>query len=236
MALLAAMIWPLKGHPRGIPEGTEQLFGLYGDFTLSGNFEKGSPWRYESEVLMVAAQAGRPFPPSGQSIDLAAVGNYNSLGYQLNDHHSLFIGYAFQHVLPPLSGQPTNENRAWQQYNFSLPTFLGALKLTSRLEERTVNIGPGVSYRARQQAKFIYPFDQHWSLVATEEYFVNLNTVSWGPVAGFDQNRLFVGVGYQMDSRWRSEFGYLNNYINRDIVDDRDMDFFAVEVYLDLTE
>ena len=57
MALLAAMIWPLKGHPRGIPEGTEQLFGLYGDFTLSGNFEKGSPWRYESEVLMVAAQA-----------------------------------------------------------------------------------------------------------------------------------------------------------------------------------
>jgi hypothetical protein len=110
------------------------------------------------------------------------------------------------------------------------------LKLTSRLEERTVNIGPGVSYRARQQAILIDPLDPDWSLVATEEYFVNLNTVSWGPVAGFDQNRLFVGVGYQMDSRWRTEFGYLNNYINRDIVDDRDMDFFAVEVYQDLTE
>ena len=72
--------------------------------------------------------------------------------------------------------------------------------------------------------------------MASEEYVVNLNTVSWGPVAEVDQNRLFVGVGYQMDSRWRSEFGYLNNCINRDIVDDRDMDFFAVEVYQDLTE
>lgn len=107
-------LFPRPSHvwPRGITEGTEQLFGLYGDFTLSGNFEKGSPWRYESEVLMVAAQAGRPFPPSGQSIDLAAVGSYNSLGYPLNEHHSLFIGYAFQHVLPPLSGQPGNRRNS----------------------------------------------------------------------------------------------------------------------------
>lgn len=65
---------------------------------------------------------------------------------------------------------------------------------------------------------------------------MSLNTVSWGPVAEVDQNHLFDGVRYQMDSRWRSEFGYLNYCINRDIVDDRDMDFFAVEVYLDLTE
>ena len=50
--------------------------------------------------------------------------------------------------------------------------------------------------------------------VAYDEAFVNLNGAAGGPPQGFDQNRLFVGVGWQQDSTL-FELGYLNNFVVR---------------------
>lgn len=47
-----------------------------------------------------------------------------------------------------------------------------------------------------------------------EEYFVNINSTGTFQ-AGFDQNRVFVGVGYNVDDNIRTEIGYMNQYINR---------------------
>ncbi|MGR9053359.1 MAG: DUF2490 domain-containing protein, partial [Gammaproteobacteria bacterium] len=54
------------------------------------------------------------------------------------------------------------------------------------------------------------------------EAFINANTVDWGPVGGFDQNRAFAGFGWQPDRRSpvSLELGYLNQYIHRQGRDD----------------
>lgn len=213
----------------------EQIFGLIGDLGLSGNFAEGSPFLYETDLLVAGAQGGAMMGDAGSSILYAAVGSYTSLGYRLNPHHAFYAGYGFQHVLPPLSGGPTNENRGFQQYTFDDPTPYGAIRLTTRLEERTVNIAEGVSLRARQQLQFTHDLSPDWYVIGADEMFFNLNTVSWGPATGFDQNRLFLGIGYRLTQEIRGEVGYMNNYINRDLVDDLDVDFLVMNLYLDLT-
>ncbi len=84
--------------------------------------------------------------------------------------------------------------------------------------------------------KLSYPLTYKWSLIGSDELFVNLNTVDWGPVAGFDQNRVFVGFGYTFDSTFRTEIGYMNQYINRDLNYDRDFDLISLNLYVDVPD
>lgn len=217
-------------------EGTEQLFGTWANVMLSGRFAKDSPWVYYGDVSLRTTQSGRPFPPSGQEYQVSALVTHDAIGYRFDEHHTVHLGWAYQYSRPPLAAEPTNENRAWEQYTFATPTPAGNLQLRSRLEERTVNIGAGTGVRFRQLAKLAYPLTPRWSLIGWDELFINANTVDWGPVAGFDQNRVFVGFGYQFDATFRTEIGYLNQYINRDLVYDRDFDLVSVNLYIDVPD
>lgn len=217
-------------------QAPEQIFGLLGDLGVYGNFGKGSSWLYESDLLLAGNQIGTPYPAADQFVVFSAVGSYTSLGFKINENHIVYVGYGFQHVLEPLASVPTNENRGWQQYNFETFTGYGGFKLSSRLEERTVNNAGGLALRARQLVQWTYPLNDLWYLIAAEEVFFNLNTVSWGPVTGYDQNRVFAGFGYRFNSTTRAEVGYLNNYINRDFVQDLEVNFLTLNVYVDLTE
>ncbi|MEY2697693.1 MAG: hypothetical protein RL333_1831 [Pseudomonadota bacterium] len=225
-----------SGGQAGAGQGPEQIFGILGDLGVYGNFGKGSPWLYESDLLIAGNQIGTPYPADDQFMVFSAVGSYTSLGYKIDDHHTLYAGYGFQHVVEPLASVPTNENRGWQQYNYEHFTPYGGFKLSSRLEERTVNNAGGLALRARQLVQWTYPLNALWYLIAAEELFFNLNTVAWGPVAGYDQNRVFAGIGYRFNPTTRAEIGYLNNYINRDFVEDLDVNFLTFNVYVDLTE
>ena len=93
----------------------------------------------------------------------------------------------------------------------------------TRLEERN-NISQananGPSVRFRQRLKYEYPFTKEWSGIASEEIFFNLNSVNWGPTQGFDQNRVFVGAGYKFNDIVKTEFGYMNQYVNRNLKSD----------------
>jgi len=232
--LTLALLLPSGKAPAG--QAPEQIFGILGDVGIYGNFGKASPWLYETDLLLVGNQIGTPYPAADQFMVFSAVGSYTSLGYKINEHHSLYAGYGFQHVLAPLASVPTNENRGWQQYNYEVFTAYGGFKLSTRLEERTVNNAGGLALRARQLVQWTYPLNDLWYLIAAEEVFFNLNTVSWGPVTGYDQNRVFAGIGYRFNGTTRAEIGYLNNFINRDFVEDLDVDFLTFNVYVDLTE
>ena len=217
-------------------EGTEQLFGTWANLFVNGRFAKDSPWLYYGDVSLRTTQSGRPFPPSGQEYQVTAVVTHDAIGYRFDEHNSVHLGYAFQYARAPLARVPTNENRAWEQYTFATPTPVGNLQLRSRLEQRTVNIGTGTSVRFRQMVKLSYPLDEHWSLIGSNEFFANANTVDWGPVAGFDQNRVFVGFGYKFDATVRTELGYMNQYINRGLVYDRDFDLVSLNLYIDVPD
>ena len=128
------------------------------------------------------------------------------IGYHLTDHVKLFLGYDF--FEQPQPGE-NSENRVWQQLGITYHA--GDLRIANRLrvEERIIENVDGVTVRARYRLRLSHPLaDPDWRLIASNEIFANLNHEPGGPDEGFDQNRLFGGVGYRITPRLRLETGY----------------------------
>lgn len=52
------------------------------------------------------------------------------------------------------------------------------------------------------------------SLIVADETFVGLSDTDWGQRDGYDQNRAFLGLGWQATPKVRVDAGYLNNHID----------------------
>lgn len=198
----------------------EHLFGQWTAAFINGKFGKDSPWTYMFEANIRTQQYPQSFKKTGY--DIGSVPIRLGFGYNIDKENSVMIGYLYQYSQPPSARFDVNENRAWQQYQ-NVQDFkeLGKLQLRSRFEQRTLEEGYGTALRFRQQVKYSYPISTNWGFAVSEEAFVNCNSVSWGPVAGFDQNRLFIGPYVQVNNDVKIEIGYQNVYINKDLVDDQ---------------
>jgi len=154
------------------------------------------------------------------------------LGYSLADNLSLWLGYAVIPTMEPFSAVSFNENRIWQQILWTPQTSIGPITSRTRLEQRFTR-APDVSYRLRQLVRMAYPLDfaPGFMLVGWEELFLNLNSTG-AIAAGFDQNRLFVGVGYAFDEHLRTEVGYMNQYIYRDTTTDLMTHVLSLSLFL----
>jgi len=122
------------------------------------------------------------------------------------------------HTAEPFSKTTFNERRVWQQLLLNDKFSFGTASSRSRLEERLVpSLGDDTSLRLRQMFKIWVPLTaaSAYSVVASDEYYLNLNSADWGPRKGFDQNRAFIGMGYDFDKEIKTEIGYMNQYINR---------------------
>lgn len=136
------------------------------------------------------------------------------------------LGYDAHIIESPVDA---TEHRAWQQ--LAAPFELGGAALTPRvrLEERFADELSGVAVRARLGAFARLPLGSSaWSLVASEEAFVNLNSLRRGPDSGFGENRAFAGVGRDFGERVTLEVGYLNQWIERPGVPDLVNHTFAI--------
>lgn len=140
-----------------------------------------------------------------------------AVGYRLFDNLKAHVGYAWVPTLPDV-GSLTNEHRIWQQILWTPAAGGGfAFALRPRLEQRFSDAGGDIGHRARLFARASFrPPEADVMLVAWDEAFLQFNDTDWGAAGGFDQNRLFVGVGFPSQSRVRFEVGYLNVLLNRD--------------------
>jgi hypothetical protein len=138
------------------------------------------------------------------------------LGWSISERSTLWAGYAWIHT-EPIAGTGFDEHRTWQQWTWSREIDLLKLSHRSRLEQRFVETGDDTGLRFRQlvRAERRLAAFPNVSLVGWDEIFYHLNDTDWGAEAGFDQNRAFAGVGFNMDPdcRWRTEIGYLNQVI-----------------------
>jgi hypothetical protein len=147
-----------------------------------------------------------------------------AIGYQLTENVSIWQGYAWvgnynQKHTPPQSPF-FEENRIYQQINYT-HKFQSANTLSrARLEERWIEGAAGTAVRLRLMLRGMYPLPvaPEWALVSYDEVFINLNTVdqpaSRGPAAGFDQNRFFIGVNRTFSKHFNMDFGYQNQLLN----------------------
>lgn len=69
--------------------------------------------------------------------------------------------------------------------------------------------------RPRQMIRFTHPFEAEprRTAVLWDELFVRATTTPVGGKAGFGQNRAFGGLGWTLNPGFRTEPGYMNQYI-----------------------
>lgn len=147
-----------------------------------------------------------------------------AIGYKLTENLSIWQGYAWvgnfnQRHTPPQSPF-FDENRIFQQVNYTHKFASVNFLSRTRLEERWIEHADGTAVRFRQMFKLTYPLPMapDWSLVGYDEIFINLNTVGVsngkGPGAGIDQNRFFLGINKSFNQYFNVDLGYQNQMIN----------------------
>ena len=232
--LLLLILLPFNVFANG--EGSEQLFGQWTQLAINGNYGKGSQWIWYGDVSIRSSQDHKN-KYGNQGYDIGAIPTHWATGYQFDPMNSLMLGYVYQYSQPPYAKHYTNENRIYQQYQNVLD-FKESGKLTNRTryEQRWVTTSSEMGQRLRHQVKYQYPFNKQWGFVISDEVFFNINTVSWGPKAGFDQNRVFVGPVYHIDDRQKVEFGYMNNYVNKDLKSDLNNQLMVINYYYNFTD
>lgn len=156
------------------------------------------------------------------------------LGYALSETLTMWLGYAFIPTEEPFVSVPFDEHRIWQQLLWNQPFSFGTFSSRSRLEQRFMQIGSDVGWRYRQLFKMSLPltFSPNFSLVATNEVFIDINKTDWKSVNGFDQNRAFAGIGYNFDEHIRTEIGYMNQYIYKATAQDFMSHIISINWYL----
>lgn len=140
-----------------------------------------------------------------------------ALGYALKTNLSLWAGYAWIHTGVPYTYTPFTEDRIWEQLLWTTKVQQSTFTSRTRLEQRFLANSNRTAYRARQLVKLSSPLAAHpkFSLVMYDEWFWHKNDFIGRNGQGFDQNRFFVGIGYQFNKSTSLEVGYLNQYIRR---------------------
>ena len=134
-----------------------------------------------------------------------------AIGYQLTKGWSIWQGYGWT---PSFQPQFRNENQIWEQLLYEHRFKYVTLSNRTRFEIRRIADAGGTSFRIRNQFRVAFPLGKtRWSLVAFDEPFYNLNTVTTGPRQGFNQNWAFIGIGRRITDHINLDVGYLNNYV-----------------------
>jgi hypothetical protein len=136
------------------------------------------------------------------------------VGYRVRDDMTLYLGYLWAPVWRD-GLQTLDEHRLWQQWTWDLALQSGPkFQLRSRLEQRLAQGDVGIRFRQMVRAQTA-PMRERFMLVAWDEVFIAFNDTRFGQRAGFDQNRLFLGVANSLTKKVRLEAGYFNQYLPR---------------------
>jgi hypothetical protein len=144
--------------------------------------------------------------------------------FYLSDQTRLASGYAFatQYAPQGSSSPDVSEHRLWQQIQwfekkkwFSTMQWLRLEeRFRRKVEEGTLTSDYNFNYRIRYAVAFTIPLKGKQVTPQTPFVFINnelmINFGSEIVNNYFDQNRFFVGVGYQFTSALNAQIGYLN--------------------------
>lgn len=130
-----------------------------------------------------------------------------SLRYYFLDKYSLSLGY--KHVEKKLG---SNEHDIWQELHLEYPSGLFGFHHQFRMEERFINGISGMIPRLTLKSNVSHPLSDDVYLAFWEAAFFNLADKGEGPVSGFEQNRVYGGIGFKLSKAVKLEFGYLWGY------------------------
>ncbi len=182
--------------------------------TVSGAIKPNSPWRTSVEVQ----------PRFGRENDLTQFNRlfiHPAVGYQINKHVSVWQGYTWAPIANTQTGDIRYENRLFQQVVLENNWHKLNGRLRYRIEERFAEGAEGAEgvtgVRLRQLLRGQIPLskDKKWAVVVYDELFMGINKMPTVQSAGYDQNRLFIGINKKLTPKLTLESGYLLNHVNR---------------------
>ena len=140
----------------------------------------------------------------------------SSVGYQITPKLSVWQGYEWTPSWNE-KGVLRDEHRIWEQLLYDTQWRRVDIRLRTRLEQRLIEHTAGqVGNRVRQLVRLSHPLGHTKAyVVGYNELFINLNGVHNGPSGGYDQNRVFVGLGYAFNTHVSAEGGYLLNHVRQ---------------------
>jgi hypothetical protein len=133
--------------------------------------------------------------------------------YSLSPELNLALGYGAIASFDPVSW----EHRIWQQVQYVQKWEARSLTHRLRLEQRFLPGADSVGMRFRYFARFYVPWSDGagWGPLFSNELFLAFNSPLASVSSGFDQNRVFAGLNFDVGPHFRVEAGYLNNYVRR---------------------
>jgi hypothetical protein len=199
-------------------------FGQTADQLWTGAFANG-PVREKSRLL-VWFDAHARFNGEGDQLNTTIL--RPGVGWRVSPRLDVWVGYA--DVTLHRHGPNGEEHRVWQQATYPVAEIGGGrLTARTRLEQRFRDGGDDTGLRLRQFIRWSRPLaTPDVTIVASNETFLALNDTDWGQNAGYDQNRAFIGLGWQMTPKFRLEGGYMNQRIDGGAGPDRQNDNFVL--------
>lgn len=133
-----------------------------------------------------------------------------ALGFKVFDWATAWLGYAW---IPTFANGDTPdryEHRIWQQWTAAWNPDVVELQSRSRLEQRIITGESDVGLRFRQlfRANWRFVADAVVYMPTTAEFMFDLLETEWSGDSGFEQYRLFGGLGLRLSSEVRIEAGY----------------------------
>ena len=198
-------------HTTAVMAGPDEDFHLWGAITATGRIDSNNTYRYWLEGQGRFNDDGSRF---NQGILRTAIGR------RLTEQARGWLGYAWIPDDPINNPNDFHEHRVFQQltYNSTTPWTAAEFASRTRLEQRIRSNGDDLGVRFRQFVKLsINAFvSETIYLSLWDEVFINFNDTDWGQDTGLDQNRLFFGLGVELDENTKTEIGYLQQYVPRD--------------------
>nr|WP_299339709.1 DUF2490 domain-containing protein [Allomuricauda sp.] len=200
-------VWPqtvLIGQPLN-DDHSDSWFILYADSKLSGQ------WRIPTIGIIryhdIFDNREFSFLSSG-------------LSYKNNNNCSYTIGFAYLNAVSnEESISETQTRQYWVFESFTIKHQLRSSRIDQRLrlESRWISNASQTNFtnRVRYRFQYLKPIHKRIYLKFFDEIFVNVDTV------GFNQNRLYLGMGQHISNSISLDLGYLKNHFptqQRDVI------------------
>jgi hypothetical protein len=127
--------------------------------------------------------------------------------YRFNPTAQLGFGYKYQ-----FKRDNPDEQDLWQEFHYRTPVGKYGINHQFRLEQRFIDNIDGMIPRVRYLIHTSIPLGAHRYIALSEAVRFNLTDKGEGPVDGFEQNRIYAGVGFRANRRLKLEVGYLWQY------------------------
>lgn len=191
---------------------TNDMFGVWSGVSIKGGFKEVNPqW---DKVHWHIFNQSRTRDDSAKGSRLSENLLMGQVGYSLNEHASVWLGYAHDWIHPAnvaaFQESRVYEDFLWKQ-TFNGFMFVSRTRMDERINQRTGNDG----FRARQLFKLTHavPNVQGLSVYAGDEVLFYLDKNAFGKQS-FSENRVMSGFNYQLNAHMGFSLGYLGQYVS----------------------